>query len=51
MEKYHGLAAIQLIEHRGISRVAWPFVAANVPQGEAVDLQRIERVLDLFQTT
>ncbi len=51
MEKYHRFAAIQLIEGCGVRRIARPFIAVHVPQADAVRLQRIERVLDLFQAS
>ena len=43
------LAAIELLQHRLIGRIAEPLVAVIGLQVDAVGVQRIEDVFDLFQ--
>ena len=46
----HGLPAVELGHHRRKGRIAEPLVAIAREEPDAVGLQRIERVADLFET-
>jgi hypothetical protein len=45
----HGLAAVELLQHRLEERVAEPLVAVIALQPDAVGLECVERVLDLLE--
>ena len=49
MDVDHGLAAVQLLQHRLVHRIAQPFVAVVGLQVDAVGLDGVEGVFDLLQ--
>ena len=49
MDVDHGLAAVQLLQHRLVDRIAQPLVAVVGLQVDAVGLEGVEGVFDLLQ--
>jgi hypothetical protein len=49
MHKDHGLSPVEFFENGSKGGIAEPFVAIARQQGDAVGLQRVERILDLAQ--